>query len=657
MRDNGPITTKEVPLPEAALLVSQTDTSGRITFANDAFVQVSGFTREELIGAPHNLVRHPHMPQAAFHDLWRTVRAGKPWEGLVKNRAKDGAFYWVRANVTPVMEGGVLQGFISIRTRPDKAEVAAAEAAYAAIREGRGRGLRVMGGAIVRSGPAARCLAATRGIAAGIAIDLGFVGAAVAASLVAGAYGVGWEMRAGALFGVALLVTAHAVTTVARMRRAFRRIDVQFGALARGDLREAIEESAVPELRSVTGFLRSLRAKLAYAEEVRAQRERDAALERVAALREMADEVEAAAHRSSDEVTATTMEMAGEATGMADAADSVGVHAETAVRAAGDALASAQTMAAAAEELAVSIGGITERVNEASDTTRAAVEESDAAQQAIRHLRSEVEQVGQITSLIADIASQTHLLALNATIEAARAGESGRSFAVVAGEVKKLAGQTEKATEEIARQIAQIQQATTDTVGAVARISGKVGQIDEVSAAIAAAMEQQSDATREISRSVAEAATAAQSVTEVMAGVLQIAAEASGKARRLRAEAGGLAERASHSRSSMVHSVRTSVAEAERRTHHRRTVDEPCELLIAGEVHAGQVVDLSEQGARVLVGATCHAGTAAELRLPGRGLRLPCKVVSNRGAEGIGLAFAAPITLPASLGGVEMEAA
>jgi PAS domain S-box-containing protein len=156
MRDNGPVTTHEVQLPENALLVSQTDTGGRITFANEAFVRVSGFTHEELLGAPHNLVRHPHMPQEAFRDLWVTAKSGRPWEGLVKNRSKNGDFYWVRANVTPVVEGGELKGFISIRTRPERHDVAAAEAIYGSMREGQSRGLRVKGGAIVRTGLAAR---------------------------------------------------------------------------------------------------------------------------------------------------------------------------------------------------------------------------------------------------------------------------------------------------------------------------------------------------------------------------------------------------------------------------------------------------------------------------------------------------------------------
>jgi aerotaxis receptor len=649
MRNNGPITTNEVPLPEGTMLVSQTDPGGRITFANDAFVGVSGFSREELIGAPHNLVRHPHMPQEAFRDLWATVKSGHPWEGLVKNRTKQGDFYWVRANVTPVVESGELKGFISIRIRPGRDEVAAAEAAYAAIREQRGRGLHIKAGTLVRSGLAARWERVTRGIASSFAVNLGVLYAAIAASLVTGAMGVGVEIRASSLVIFVALITITTALSMRRIRHALLYLEARFGALARGDLQQTIDTVSVHELRAICDFLRSLRAKLGYAEQVRAQMERDTKTERVAALRGMAEKVETAANRTAEDVATTTSSMASNAMGMVEAATSVSAHAGTAALAAADALSSAQTVSAAAEQLAASIREITNRITMANDVTRGAVDESQAAERTISQLRTEVTRIGQIASLIADIAGQTNLLALNATIEAARAGDAGRGFAVVAAEVKKLANQTAKATEDISHQITQIQRATTETVDAVSRIGGKIVEIDEVSTAIAAAMEEQSAATQEISRSVGQAAVAAQTVTDVMGGVVQIASETSDKATRLRGDADGLAESASRSRHVFVEAVRTSVSEAERRAHPRVPRHEPCELVIAGARHAGRLVNISQGGARVKVAANCSIGMEAELRIAAFGLTIPCKLISNSENEEAGVAFATPIELPPGL--------
>ncbi|CAO3417422.1 methyl-accepting chemotaxis protein [Azospirillum doebereinerae] len=155
MRLNEPITNREIEMEDGVLLVSRTDTGGRITFVNKAFIDISGFAESELIGSPHNLIRHPHMPKAAFADLWATVKDGRPWEGLVKNRTKTGDFYWVRANVTPVVENGQVTGYISIRTKPSRAQIAGAEALYADIREGRAPHLAVRNGQAVKLGAVA----------------------------------------------------------------------------------------------------------------------------------------------------------------------------------------------------------------------------------------------------------------------------------------------------------------------------------------------------------------------------------------------------------------------------------------------------------------------------------------------------------------------
>ena len=137
MRKNLPVTNVETHLPENQFIYSRTDLKGLITEANDAFCDVSGFTREEMLGQPHNMVRHPDMPPAAFEDMWRDLKAGLPWRGIVKNRRKDGGFYWVVANVSPVREKGQVVGYQSVRSRPACEEIAAAEKAYRQINEGK----------------------------------------------------------------------------------------------------------------------------------------------------------------------------------------------------------------------------------------------------------------------------------------------------------------------------------------------------------------------------------------------------------------------------------------------------------------------------------------------------------------------------------------
>ena len=152
MRKNLPVTQQEHILPEGTSLVSKTDLKGRITYCNPAFIETSGFDRHELMGAPHNLVRHPDMPEAAFADLWATVKDGLPWSGVVKNRRKNGDHYWVCANVTPVKEGSQVVGYMSVRTTPSRAEIEAADALYARMREGTARGIRLEHGFVKRTG-------------------------------------------------------------------------------------------------------------------------------------------------------------------------------------------------------------------------------------------------------------------------------------------------------------------------------------------------------------------------------------------------------------------------------------------------------------------------------------------------------------------------
>ena len=135
MRQNLPVTAQEHQVAAGVSIVSKTDLHGNITYANDAFVSISGYTRDELIGQPHNLLRHPDMPEQAFGHLWATLKQGNPWKGIVKNRTKDGGYYWVKAVVVPIRKEDQTIGYMSVRETASSEEITAAEALYARLRQ------------------------------------------------------------------------------------------------------------------------------------------------------------------------------------------------------------------------------------------------------------------------------------------------------------------------------------------------------------------------------------------------------------------------------------------------------------------------------------------------------------------------------------------
>ncbi len=128
------VVDREVPYPDGKLIVSRTDPSGIITHANRAFIEMSGYSREELLGVNHYILRHPDMPAVAFKDLWDTVTQGKKWQGYVKNLRKDGAYYWVKATVIPNIRNGELVGYTSVRRKPSRSKIKESEALYATLR-------------------------------------------------------------------------------------------------------------------------------------------------------------------------------------------------------------------------------------------------------------------------------------------------------------------------------------------------------------------------------------------------------------------------------------------------------------------------------------------------------------------------------------------
>jgi methyl-accepting chemotaxis protein len=331
------------------------------------------------------------------------------------------------------------------------------------------------------------------------------------------------------------------------------------------------------------------------------------------ALQEMAETVERETNAAVGEVSRGTERMAHSASGMTDSAVLLGENSSNVAAAAEEALANAQTVAAASSQLSSSISQIATQVNSSRTLTVEAVNVSRQAQATIGRLSEAAGKVGAVTNLISEIASQTNLLALNATIEAARAGEAGRGFAVVAAEVKALAEQTAKATTEIAQQIDEIQGATQLSVTSIDSIGEVIRKVDAVSAAIADAMEEQSAVTREIARTVEETSAAAREVATQIVSVSNEAVETSRRASEIRDGSTDIAGKVDELRATLVRVIRTSTSDVDRRSSARVVMDQPGQLEFRGTVRRVTVHDLAVGGARVDAFAGAEIGTEVTL--------------------------------------------
>jgi methyl-accepting chemotaxis protein len=317
------------------------------------------------------------------------------------------------------------------------------------------------------------------------------------------------------------------------------------------------------EIGTVARALQVFKEKSAEAERLRAEvdvQKSHAEASRREALVGMVTTVETETDTAVAGIDSRMTAMTEAAAVMSRSAGLVGASSQTVAVASAQALANAQTVASATEQLSSSIHEISLQVSNATKATTVAVGRSDQARTTIATLAEAVARVGQVTTLISEIASQTNLLALNATIEAARAGDAGRGFAVVASEVKNLATQTARSTEEINRQINEIQSITQETVRGMDDVSGTVRTIDEIANSIAAAIEQQHAATSQIARNVTETANGAREVSTRIAEVSGEAARLGDEAGRVHSFASDVTGAVSSLRRVIVQAVRSSAA-------------------------------------------------------------------------------------------------
>ncbi len=436
MRTNMPVTGREVPLREGTVIISKTDAKGLITYANQDFLDVSGFSQDELVGKPHNIVRHPDMPPAAFQDLWDSLKSGQAWTGIVKNRCKNGDHYWVEATARPNREGG----YTSVRVRPRREQVEQAEALYAQVRAGTTRKI-IHRGQAVHPTLLWRLGRRLRRIDIGLRLWLaclaaaGLILAAAASALLA----EGAEELLVAVTGVGMLVVLGLGAWLQKdVIRPLREAAGSAGDLARGDLTRAIAHDCSGEMAELMQALGAIRNN--FQETLYHVRESLGALNRSA--QSLSAEAEHAA-RTSQSQAELTGEVAAAMEQMSASISHIGDNAHIAEA------TSQQSGEQSREGGRVVYGTVEEMQSIAQGVNQSAL--------VIRELLDHSRAISAIVTVIHDIAEQTNLLALNAAIEAARAGEQGRGFAVVADEVRKLAERTANSTLEITAMVEKIQ--------------------------------------------------------------------------------------------------------------------------------------------------------------------------------------------------------
>jgi aerotaxis receptor len=453
MKKNLPVTQVEVPFPKGSYIVSRTDLKGITTYGNDTFIDISGFSREELIGKNHNVVRHPDMPPQAFAWLWDTIKTGRPWRGVVKNRRKNGDHYWVEALVVPVRKNGETTGYMSVRTEPSREQVAAAEALYQKLNANQASIPKASLWSRIPIRSKLKGLVIWLLVAQVISALLPILGPGLGISSANVSVGLNFLSAISIGIGLWLMSMQNLVMTI------IGRIADRLDNISQGDLTDPIPLHRLDELGRLNDALVTMQTHFKVM---------------MAEIAEAAKLVGENANGLSTEMD-QTRQVAGV---QSDAVNRIAAAVEELVTSVHEIADSADQATQIVAESRTLLDDAAQSMTQSQKASQNVVTTVNGATQTMSELFQSIFAIGRISQAINEIAEQTNLLALNAAIEAARAGESGRGFAVVADEVRKLAEKASTQTGEITSTVQEIQRITQIAVTGMENAGTHVAETD-----------------------------------------------------------------------------------------------------------------------------------------------------------------------------------
>ncbi|TGK21154.1 PAS domain S-box protein [Leptospira fluminis] len=435
MRKNLPVTNREIRFPANAVIISRTDPKGKITYVSRDFADVSGYSESELLGEAHNIVRHPDIPPVVFEDLWITIKSGRPWNGIVKNRAKNGDHYWVDATVTPILEQGEIVGYMSVRKQAGRQDIDKAEKLYRKL--SRGLGLRYRLSSFIHS----------------IQSALGNFGlAAVQVSLVL-LPGLYLSFRLFPADPISSSVTAISgilgsfLVLVTMKKQGAKILDVVeiVRQMVNGNmLAEIRRQEGREDVDKIYTNIRCLAISL-WGLIVQMKENYDRNMHLYETLFESMQKF-----RSSTQTQAQSVEeTAAASVQLSKTIEEIVITIAEQTRSLSNVNASIGSIDSSLRETSHSMEELASQTGEVSGKALQAEQIFNEAIRSMEEIKSFSDQINKIVSIITGISERTNLLALNASIESARAGEAGKGFSVVADEISKLAEQTKHSIKDI----------------------------------------------------------------------------------------------------------------------------------------------------------------------------------------------------------------